>query len=68
MPRTGSSQIAVALASSSVVHAARGPSPLTVKLVAGHGAGRERKPRPGYLDAAEARGTGLSMACHLPAP
>ena len=62
LPPTGFSRIAVALASSSVVHAARGASPLTVKLVAGHGAGRERKPRPGYLDVAQARGTGSGTA------
>ena len=34
-----SSWIAVALASPSVVHAARGPSPLTLRLIVGHGAG-----------------------------
>jgi len=38
MPPTGSSRIAAALASSSVVHAAGRPSPLAVKLIAGHGA------------------------------
>ena len=49
-------RIAVVLASSSVVPAARGPSPLAAKLVAGHGAGDEREPRPGRPDAAGARG------------
>jgi len=44
MPRTGSSWIAVALAS--FIHHARctGRALLTVKLVAVHGAGREREP------------------------
>src|SRR5690349_5771582 len=56
MPPTGSSWIAVALISASVVHAARGPSPLTVRLIAGHGAGVSGKPRPGRPDAAGTRG------------
>ena len=43
MPRTGSSWIAVAVASSSVAHAARGPSSLAAKLIAGHGAEGERR-------------------------
>jgi hypothetical protein len=39
-----------------VVHAARGPSPLTVRLIVGHGAGVSGKPRPGRPDAAGTRG------------
>ena len=39
MPPAGSSWIAVALASPSVVHAARGLPPLTVRMIAGRGAG-----------------------------
>ena len=56
MPPTGSSWIAVALISASVVHAARGPSPLTVRLIVGHGAGVSGEPRPGRPDAAGTRG------------
>jgi hypothetical protein len=37
----------MALTSASVVHAARGPSPLTVRLIVGHGAGVSEEPRPG---------------------
>jgi len=44
MPLTGSSWIAVALTSASVVHVARGPSPLTVRLIVGHGAGVSGEP------------------------
>jgi hypothetical protein len=44
LPPTGSSWIAVALISASVVHAARGPSPLTVRLMVGHGAGVSGEP------------------------
>jgi hypothetical protein len=63
MPPTGSSSIAVALASSFVVHAGRGLPSLTVKLVAGHGTGRKRKPRPVCLDAAKARGRAPGRPC-----
>jgi hypothetical protein len=52
-----SSRIAAALASSSVVHAARGPSPLAVKLIAGHGARASGAPAgtpPGSGDSATA--------------
>jgi hypothetical protein len=45
-----------ALASPSVVHAARGPSPLTVRLIVGHGAGVSGEPRPGRPDGAGTRG------------
>ena len=45
-------RIAVVLASPCVVPAARGPVALAAKLVAGHGAGDEREPRPGRPDAA----------------
>ena len=55
-PPTGSSWIAVALISASVVHAARGPSPLTVTLMVGHGAGVSGEPRPGRPDAAGTQG------------
>ena len=37
----------MALTSASAVHAARGPSPLTVRLIVGHGAGVSGEPRPG---------------------
>ena len=40
-----------------------GPAALDVKLVAGHGAGRERKPRPGCLDAAMAQGRASRRPC-----
>ena len=56
MPPTGSSWIAVALTSASVVHAARGPSPLTVRLIVGHGAGVSGELPPGRPDAAGTRG------------
>ena len=56
MPPTGSSWIAVALISASVVHVARGPSPLTVRLIVGHGAGVSGEPRPGRPGAAGTRG------------
>jgi hypothetical protein len=56
LPPTGSSWIAVALISASVVHAARGPSPLTVRLMVGHGAGVSGEPRPGRPDAAGTQG------------
>lgn len=48
--------IAVVLASrlSCLLH--WGPSPLAAKLIAGHGAGDEREPRPGRPDAAGAHG------------
>jgi hypothetical protein len=36
LPRAGSSWIAVALPSPSVVHAARSPLPLTVRLIVGY--------------------------------
>src|ERR1700730_12826148 len=40
-----------------------GLPPLTVKLVAGHGTGRKRKPRPVCLDAAKARGRAPERPC-----
>src|SRR5689334_5056189 len=54
MPPTGASWIVAALASSSVVCTAQPVTP-TVKLVAVTARG-EKEPRPGRLDAAEARG------------
>jgi hypothetical protein len=46
----------MALTSASAVHAARGPSPLTVMLIVGHGAGVSGEPRPGRPDAAGTQG------------
>ena len=46
----------MALTSASVLHAARGPSPLKVRLIVGHGAGVSGEPRPGRPDAAGTRG------------
>src|SRR4029079_11602218 len=47
----------------SLVTAARGPSPLTVTLIVGHGAGVSGKPRPGRPDAAGTRGRLLDGRC-----
>jgi hypothetical protein len=44
MPPTGSSWIAVALASPSVVHAVRARRPSTVRLIVGHSAGVSGSP------------------------
>ena len=46
----------MALTSASAVHAARGPSPLPVRLMVGHGAGVSGEPRPGRPGAAGTRG------------
>jgi hypothetical protein len=57
----------MALTSASAVHAARGPSPLTVRLIVGHGAGVSGEPRPGRPMLQELEDVSWIAGCRLDA-